>query len=967
MSEVRGCVIVFENGLVSRLHIHRNRHLGPVLGDEHVFDEPELAARPLEQARQVQFLLVDLQLEAVDVLGDRLQAFPECALVAAEGGQFLVLAGTLGLRRGQFDPGLGDRAVDRVEHGREGIDHEGRGIDLTPADDRTPRSLFSCRTLGLQLTGDGFTPGLLGAHPFLGRLYAETRLDLGLACCLELAVQGVAGADVEDRTGTGACRLELALRLLGSCLSIRHALSGEPERDAESIELRRRRFELHLETVQLLGLRGQLRVELAQRCEGCSRLLLRDLQHAALLGERELRPVDQRRHLTEAFLRCVAIRDQFDAALLRPGTAAQDEIGEHFACARDDRHRRTQLAFRKRSRGDTRCIEVVGDRGEREHTENPTGCLDHGTRGDDAVDPGQVDVGRARVGDDDFDPAEIVSGCVGDRLERCVAVVGEYGIRQRTESRRNRGLIPRAHADVFGHESAHPGEPGVDQCGGAVLLVECERQGAGACGESVALPFQDVEFFAQALDLPFGLEHIGLGELVRLVEVALARVRDGRLRLALGERGPRLLFAVRCRVESVLLPQHLAAHGRQPRCGGIGLPGELGDLEVVPGDEGALCGDLLIHRIEGGPRGARLRLRCSPRGLSLGDHDAQTIDFGPGILDHLGSDAGSRILRLGLRTEQRQALVRHRVEVAEPLLHRFEPEGGASGDIHLVAHLGLLETGDPQLLLLELLLQHDPLAVPFALGTSVRVESRAQGDHVVGEKPGAGIPHDRSDRLGLTRDLRLVPERLELATDLTGQVAEPGQVGLHGVELAQRLLFAPAVLEDPRGLLDEAAAVFRARVEHGVELTLADDHMHLAAQPGVAEQLLHIEEAAGLAVDRILAAAVAEQGARDRDLGVLDRERAVGVVDRQGHFCPAERPAGRRAGEDDVFHLAATEGFRPLLPHHPGQCVDDVGLARSIGADDAGHPGLEGERRRLCERLEPFERQALQIHLPPFR
>ena len=80
------------------------------------------------------------------------------------------------------------------------------------------------------------------------------------------------------------------------------------------------------------------------------------------------------------------------------------------------------------------------------------------------------------------------------------------------------------------------------------------------------------------------------------------------------------------------------------------------------------------------------------------------------------------------------------------------------------------------------------------------------------------------------------------------------------------------------------------------------------------------------------------------------------------------RPSGPRVevpGEDDVFHLAAAEGLRALLPHHPGERVDDVGLAGAVRADDAGDALLEGEGRRLSERLEALERQALQIHLPP--
>ena len=164
-------------------------------------------------------------------------------------------------------------------------------------------------------------------------------------------------------------------------------------------------------------------------------------------------------------------------------------------------------------------------------------------------------------------------------------------------------------------------------------------------------------------------------------------------------------------------------------------------------------------------------------------------------------------------------------------------------------------------MLLELLLQHQALGVPLVLAAPVLVERAAQPDDLVGEQPGAGVAHDGGDRRGLAGDLGLAAERLQLAPDLAGEVGQAREVRLHRVELAERLLLAAAVLQDAGGLLDEAAAVLGARVQHRVELALADDDVHLAAEARVAQQLLHVEQAARLAVDGVLARAVAEQRA----------------------------------------------------------------------------------------------------------
>ena len=99
--------------------------------------------------------------------------------------------------------------------------------------------------------------------------------------------------------------------------------------------------------------------------------------------------------------------------------------------------------------------------------------------------------------------------------------------------------------------------------------------------------------------------------------------------------------------------------------------------------------------------------------------------------------------------------------------------------------------------------------------------------------------------------------------------------------------------------------VLRAGVEHGVDLALADDHVLLAADARVAEELLDVEQAAGDAVDGVLAVARAPEGAGQGDLGELDRQQAGGVVDGQADLGPAERGPLGRPGEDDVVHLLA--------------------------------------------------------------
>ena len=152
------------------------------------------------------------------------------------------------------------------------------------------------------------------------------------------------------------------------------------------------------------------------------------------------------------------------------------------------------------------------------------------------------------------------------------------------------------------------------------------------------------------------------------------------------------------------------------------------------------------------------------------------------------------------------------------------------------------------------------------------------------------------------------------------------------------------------------------RRQHGVELALADDDVLLAADPGVREQLLDVEQAARRAVDRVLALAGTEQRPRDRHLGEVDRQPVSRVVDDEGDLGSPERRPFRGAGEDDVVHLRRAHDARPLGAEHPGDGVDDVRLARAVRPHDDRDAGLEFERRRVGERLEALERERLQKH-----
>ena len=211
-------------------------------------------------------------------------------------------------------------------------------------------------------------------------------------------------------------------------------------------------------------------------------------------------------------------------------------------------------------------------------------------------------------------------------------------------------------------------------------------------------------------------------------------------------------------------------------------------------------------------------------------------------------------------------------------------------------------------------------------------------------------------RVGLTL------ERSQLSADLAKQILHAQQTGLGRVEPSLCSLLAAPELQHTCGFFDDRTALLWPGIEHGVDLSLADDHVLLPSDARVAQQFLHVEQATRDAVDRVLALAGAEQDARHRDLGELDRQQPGRVVDRQAHLGPTEGGPLGGAGKDDVVHLLAAHRARSLRTENPGDCIDHVRLTRAVGPDHHCHPRLELQGGCVGERLESFEGQRLQEH-----
>ena len=186
-------------------------------------------------------------------------------------------------------------------------------------------------------------------------------------------------------------------------------------------------------------------------------------------------------------------------------------------------------------------------------------------------------------------------------------------------------------------------------------------------------------------------------------------------------------------------------------------------------------------------------------------------------------------------------------------------------------------------------------------------------------------------------------------------VADAQEIFLRPRQLPLRLLLPVTVAGDARRFLKDAPALGALGGQDLINLALADDGITLPSQAGVHEQLVDVPEAAGTAVDIVLAVPTAVEPAGDHDLLLLQREAMLSVVQHQGHLGVAHGLALLGAGEDHVLHLAAPQGLSGLLPHDPADGVGDIRFSAPVGADHRGDGLVEGETGLVWEGLEALQ------------
>jgi len=160
-------------------------------------------------------------------------------------------------------------------------------------------------------------------------------------------------------------------------------------------------------------------------------------------------------------------------------------------------------------------------------------------------------------------------------------------------------------------------------------------------------------------------------------------------------------------------------------------------------------------------------------------------------------------------------------------------------------------------------------------------------------------------------------------------------------KLAFGLSLAILIPDDARHFLKKTAPVRRLAGEKLVNLTLTDNGVSLLAYARVREEVNNVPKQTGTPIKKVLTGPVPVHSPGYGNLGVVNRERPVTIINGQPDFSIVERAPAVTASKDKILHNLAPQLFRALLTQNPSDGIGNIALPATVGPNDGGNAGLE--------------------------
>ena len=181
---------------------------------------------------------------------------------------------------------------------------------------------------------------------------------------------------------------------------------------------------------------------------------------------------------------------------------------------------------------------------------------------------------------------------------------------------------------------------------------------------------------------------------------------------------------------------------------------------------------------------------------------------------------------------------------------------------------------------------------------------------------------------------RLAFQRANLHFQFFNFIPNTNQILFRFLQLSLRLFLAVAVAGNSGRLLKNLPAVRAAGGDDFCNPSLADYGISVPAEPRVHEEAVDILQANRLAIDRILTLTAAIVAARQHNLRLIRVKNAGGVIQDKRNLRKTQGTSLFRPPKNHVLHPGAPQRATALFAHDPEDRIGDVGLARTVGAND---------------------------------
>ncbi|OPZ74246.1 MAG: hypothetical protein BWY82_00783 [Verrucomicrobia bacterium ADurb.Bin474] len=205
-------------------------------------------------------------------------------------------------------------------------------------------------------------------------------------------------------------------------------------------------------------------------------------------------------------------------------------------------------------------------------------------------------------------------------------------------------------------------------------------------------------------------------------------------------------------------------------------------------------------------------------------------------------------------------------------------------------------------------------------------------------------------------------ERAHALGHLINDVGYPRQVYFRQTELVEGLFALAFVFGDSGSLFKNRPPFHRIGRQNLVDLPLHQKGIGNLPYPRIHKQVLDILQPAYLTVDEIVTPLIPCDSTDNLNLMKLCAKLPLAIGEHQFDLTKRKRLPVLGSCEDNILHLAPTQGLGALFSKDPADGIHDVALSTAIRPNHSGHSRPEIQLSRISKAFETVQCYGFEKH-----